>query len=690
MLNSEMLGWLGLPSVYLLCLASGVVVERRLPVNNLLQRILVVFTLGAAQLVLAVQGLSLGKHLSGAALIWGNLVLSALVAGAARFWPPAAEHEPWAKLWAESWTELRAQPREPVSLVFLAVAAGALLFQIGLGAAVIPISDIYHFEMPLYWRQNHSIAPFPIDDPRIVTVAFVGEALALPGYLYTNSGVMFVLLTLMAGALCLGVIFALAHRLGCGAAASACAAAIALGFSQFTEFFLSVRAGTYLAALWSGAGLLLLLDARPRGSLSKPGLTLAGYSLFTFVMACGAKNSITLLAPAYLVCAVLCFRSLFCRWQVLLAWTLSGGIALLCSGVPWNNLQNFRWFGNLKGPQLIQETVSSDFGPRAVWTRIARGTVLLAMDTIFVPKSLRPAYGKVGRTAVRCLGGQDTLREDGGFYGFGETAVAPQGGLGLLGILFFLPAAALALVRSVGFWRSGPGLPDAHRFNTALLLFMVVASFVVCHAVFRWESIGLLRLMPAFSILAAPLCALLLVKRWPKLVALVLLLVSTLMFLTSDLAMVGRRLEKASGMRLLQWVNRLAKEHSYRVECQSFGAPPVPLLVREDYSSRELLQAFLRTVPQPATIGFIGHDNFESYYLFGHHFGNRLVSLTDCRTPGQILDPAEKPRFLVISACDAQKRAWASRHDYRSIFEATTNQTCLLAGFERRASPKTP
>ena len=51
--------------IYLMCLISGAAVESRFSVNNLLERILVVFTLAAAQLLIAIQCLSLVTRLGG-------------------------------------------------------------------------------------------------------------------------------------------------------------------------------------------------------------------------------------------------------------------------------------------------------------------------------------------------------------------------------------------------------------------------------------------------------------------------------------------------------------------------------------------------------------------------------------------------------------------------------------------------
>jgi hypothetical protein len=240
----------GLVLIYLLCLTSGVWCESRLPLNNLLERVLMVFTLAAGQLLLAIQCLSLVAWLTGSGLIVANVLFTLLFAGLSRLWPPADKRLPWKILMTNTWQEFAAQRREILVLTLLAIALVSIVIHCSLGAWMVPIGDPYHIEMPLFWIQNHSIAHFPIENPRVNTTAFVGEALTLPGYMYFHTSAMLVVISFGAGILSLGIVFTLARRMGCSVGASLCAAAITTGFTDFALTFLTVTDGNYLAGMW--------------------------------------------------------------------------------------------------------------------------------------------------------------------------------------------------------------------------------------------------------------------------------------------------------------------------------------------------------------------------------------------------------------------------------------------------------
>jgi hypothetical protein len=198
--------------VYLLCLITGAGMESRLSLNNLLERIVVVFTLAAGQLLIAVQGLSLIVRLDGVWLISANALLTALCIGVVWFWPPATGRISWRTLLDRNGREIAAQKKEPLVLLLLALALVDTVIHCLLGAAMIPMGDSYHYEMPLFWVQHQTIDHFPVNNPRINCISFLAEALTMPGFMYLHSSVMFVAISFGAGVLCLGVVFALPLR----------------------------------------------------------------------------------------------------------------------------------------------------------------------------------------------------------------------------------------------------------------------------------------------------------------------------------------------------------------------------------------------------------------------------------------------------------------------------------------------
>jgi hypothetical protein len=673
----------GLLLIYLLCLTSGACCESRLSLDNLLERILMVFTLAAGQLLLAIQCLSLVTWLTASGLIVANVLFTLLFVGLSRLWPPADERRSWKILLVNVRQEFAAHRGEPLVLVLLAVALVSIVIHCALGAWMVPNGDPYHIEMPLYWIQNHSIAHFPIENPRVNTTAFLGEALTLPGFMYFHTSAMMVVTSFGAGILSLGIVFSLARRMGCSVGASLCAAAITTGFTDFALTFLTVTNGNYLAGMWAGASLWFLINSRPSESLAKPQLTRLGCSVFCFLMACGAKNTIPLLAPLYLIALVATLGGFLFKRSAILTLGLCGGIALLCSGVLWSYLSNKLWYGNARGPEFMQNHITREFGFRPVWTRLSRGAVLMVFDTVWVPKPTQKAYADVCGKAVRLLGGQEQLGEDEIFYNFEEKTRTSLKGCGLVGIAFLLPGMAVGLKRCLGKKRFAGNQTGSTRLNICLVLLFAFGSFAMCHAVLHWQSIGLLRLMPVFSLVGAPLCGLLLEKTWPRAVALGLLLLSTVMFLTFDLSMVGRRLSGADENILFKMITRLEKKHSITFKYQWSGRAPQELLVHEDYTCREICQQFLEGIAQPTVIGFAGGVNSDTRWLFGRDWRNKIIPLVDDRKPDQLLEPPEDVEYLVFSAYHySDPHEWALKHNYSPLFRIIDDD-CVFVAFKK-------
>jgi hypothetical protein len=671
----------GFTLIYLLCLASGVSIASRLPLNNLLERTIVVVTAAAGQLLIAIQCLSLVTRLNGTWLIVANVLLTALVWGAAWFWSPPRDWISWRTLLTRGWQEITTQKKEPVVVLLLALALIATVVHCSLGALMIPLGDSYHYEMPLFWAQHQTLDHFPVNNPRINCISFLGEALTLPGFLYLHSSVMFAVITFVAALLGLGVVFALARSMGCSPGASAGAAAITLAFTDFALNFLVFEAGHYLLAMWVGASLLFLIGSRPSGNMSPQQLTRLGCSVFCFLMACGAKNTVVFLAPLYLTGLVAALERFIVKRQVILVMVLCGGLASLSSGLVWNYVSNQLWYGDSRGPKFMQGHLSGDFGFRAIWTRECRGAVLVALDTMWIPQSARAAYAGVCEKAVEILGGQGKLAEDNGFNTFNPEDRRPLKGCGWVGPLFLLPGLIIAAGRCLGIRRFMSGGTGSTRFAIALLLLFVVGSFVIPHAALRWQRIGLLRLMPAFSILAAPFCALVLERKWLRVAALAVLLASTAVFVTYDLSMIGRRFDTATQNRLFGKILRLGTQHGMTVQYQWKDQPPGTFFTAEDYTARGICQKFLEYVPSPTVIGYAGEVNGELVWLFGPGYRNKVIPLVDDRKPDQLLDPPADVEYVLVSGRRPEADAWASQQGFQPVFQAVSTNGSVAYWF---------
>lgn len=671
--------------VYCLCLVSGFSLERRLPLNSLVQRAVVIFTGAAAQLIFCLQILSWPRLLTAAGLFLANLAMTVLVLVTARFWRLHPARRAWGMLLGGAWRTLRHLKREPLALVTMCVAVAATAVHSALGALMILNADPYHFEMPLFWIQHRSILPFSVNDPRVCALSFAAEGLALPGYLYAHSPVAFAVLSAIGAFLSLGIVFSLSRRLGASPGAAACAAAILSGYTSFAVVFMTAQAAFFLAGMWAAASALFLIDSRTQGDPRRPEATRFAWSAACFAMACGVKNSTLLMAPVYLLAILILHRTSWLRPRLLAAATAAGMLGLIASGFIWNYASNRLWYGSWGGPTLLHEALSQERGPREVWTRVSRGTVLIAFDTICIPNSLQSRYVAFCRGVLKLVGARKELTEDTDFYGLPDRALAPRGGLGLLGIAFFLPGLGMAASR----WVRSPkvaGHPDSlDRLAAGVLVLMAVGAFVLCHTVMRWQSIGLLRLTPAFLVIGAPLAALLLEPRWAKAAALGLLTASTGMFLLFDLGLMVRRWDSGHGGAVAKLISRIQKDHALSVDYQWEREPPRSLVLRESYSSREVYQQLYERLKTPGIFGFIGGLNSGCYYLFGKNFENRVLPLVDARTPDRIADPPPEVQYVVFADGDDLAGGWPEALHFRPYFRVTSGSQCLFAVYQREA-----
>ena len=669
--------------VYGLCLISGVCLERRLPLNSLVQRVVMIFTGAAAQLIFSLQVLSLPRWLTGPGVLAANLCLTLVIFATARLGRSSPYRLPWGTVLANARRTGGEIRRAPLALGIAALAVGAIVVHNALGAYLIVHADPYHFEMPFFWMQHASLLPFPVSNPRVCALSFAAEGMALPGCLYAHTPAAFPVLCGVGALMSLAIVFSLARRLGASPAAAACAAGILTGYTQYAVTFVTAQAAFFLAGMWAAASALFLIESRAHGQGRQPEPARFLCSIACFALACGAKNSALLMAPFYLASLFLLFRGRWLQPRLLATAILIGGLGLACSGVIWNYASNRLWYGHSGGPQLLQEALSRERQPRAVWTRLSRAGVLIALDTIWIPNSLQHTYVSLCRGVIKAVGAQPELAEDNDFYGLPDRALAPRAGLGLLGIAFFLPGLAVGIACWVRPDRPGAPARGLGPQAGAVLVLMAAGSFVLCHVVMRWQSIGLLRLCPGFMVVGAALAARLLERRWTRGAALGLLALSSALFFLFDLGLAARRWDGTHHGESRNPLARLQHDHEQAVEYQWADAPPQPLRLREAYSTYEIYDKLFEQAHQPEVFAFVGGQNAACFYLFGRHFENRVIPLVDARTPDRIAEPPPEVQYVVFGEADARAKDWAAARHFQAFFRVTKGDECVFAVYQR-------
>lgn len=668
-------------------LAAALVLESRLLLNNVVERVAMIFSLAAGLLVLSVQVLSLAICLNGPGMILAGAASLGVAFCFSLIWRRPVNRVSWQELIKSTRAGLASAKDGRFALSLLLAAMGLIALNAVAGAFMIPLGDPYHAEMPLFWIQNQSIAPFFTYDPRITCTSFVGEVLGFPGYLFCHGGGASLVAVWVAGCLSLGVVFSLARSLGCSPRASAITAALLLGIHGWQQYFFEADAAMCLSGLWVGASVLFLMKCADAGELSREALTRLGCSACCFILGCGAKNTTIFLAPFILLALAVVLRRRLLAAKVLGILALWGLVALLCSGVPWNYAWNYRGYGNFSGPLALQGHLSSERSASSVWTRCCRGAVLLAFDVPWLPHSAYKSYQTCCQKTVRLMGGKNVLAEDEPNL-FNFQSLKPGAGIGLIGPLIVLPAFIYGAMLG---WRqkslAGPATRRRGLQNFWLLLLLVSGYAFLCHVFLRWQDIGLWRLMPADIVLAVPVCGLLLEKRLGQIMALSVACLTLVFSWAGNLSMISNRFDLEHNRIVQQIFQKLGKQPRITVECQWENGPPQTAILHEPYNNREITLMFLERARHPAVIVLVGEFCSDAYYFFGPDLSNRIIPLEVASLPEHFLESAGHADYMVFDQClnldPAEQTLWAGQHGFRPFLRVNQQGRCLFLSFQK-------
>ena len=577
---------------------------------------------------------------------------------------------------ARAWRATAARLRHPIAKLGWSGLSGltALLGFLGLAFLNHPAGDLYHLQMPHYWVQHQSIAPFHAPNGRVTAFAFLTQTLRIPFLLY--AGVDCVHLILCASAL-IGLALTtreLARRLGATPSVATATALVTVSCTPFATALAYGALDSLLGALWFSGSVLLLLPERTdlrdpdAGCGEHPGTVpsardqraLLGpvpLSIFLACMAFGAKNTFVLMAPLYAIALLILVPLRVLRAQ-LARCTVAASVGLVASGVVWNYTANLLFHGDPRGPATIVAHMA-DLSPLSIWTRLGRGVATL-LDPTWLPISARPAWTSISRTLLEALGAARSLADDQGYYTFVADRIPFRLGLGPAGPLLLAPALAAGALVASGRMRPPTATHaktqgDGRRASGALLL-LGCGGFVVCHGLLRWQPIGLYRLMLPTIAVAGALVAHLLRRRSLYALALALYAGNLILLSAMYLGLAGRKHDLTDPVS--RRLRRLQRDHSRQVTIETPAQPPRPITVRERYSKRELYEQLMATLPAPLSIGVIAGPNSEAYYAAGPAKQNRLVPLVGAGGAPLLPDAAARARSLdIIVVEDAAPRA---------------------------------
>jgi hypothetical protein len=653
-------------------MATGLILVTLLRLPTSFLRWAFAIGIASAQLILSIQFLSLFDRLHATELLWTNLALTAVVmalatwrvrAGLAKFGPPQTV----------TFREFRSEVGI-LNLLLAGVCIVTALILLVVASAVFPANDPYHLEMCLFWSQNGSIGTFPVHDPRIVSLVFASEAMALPGFLYSRSSALFILHTAVAGALCTWAVYVIARAIGGGRKHAFTAALVFAASTPLLNAIWGAKSDFLLSAYWLAVSLLCIFEG---ASDRRRVVLLLGCSAFAFVMGCGAKNTILIHGPAYGILLLLHLRRDVFRPSLFVSMAAAGVVGAIASGMLWSYVQNYQWFADWRGHSYVKATLAKDYDARSVWTRLCRSVVTLAYDVGWLPNSCQPGFAKATDQTIQLLGGASVLPEDDQFYEMDLATFKPGAGMGIIGPSVFVPSLLVALWLVVR-GNSARGSPEGERLR-ALVIF-VILSFLVFYTVLRTQKIGVIRLMLSSVLLAMPLCCFFARFRIGALVCMAAAVFSASLNLAHGLSFAAYR-HQIPSLAKLAALKRIPPE---TIQIQWGAAVPQPLTLREPYSNRELYALAFEQIPKGATVGFVGEYQSEGYPCFGPDFTNVVVPLNDCRSKS-VAKPSDDVGYIVVEHRDLRVIEPAAFYGFDRVFEATRDGGTLFAFFKRRS-----
>ena len=664
--------------LYALLLGSGVIIASRLSLRTLIGCILMIFAFGTAQLLLSIQFLSLFRQLNETSLLLLNIFVCAALWLALRKRPKLWRHDSKSRL-VEGLSFAKANRLEAS---ILSLAAASVLASSLVASFTYPFGDIYHYTMPLFWRQHASILPFPVHDPRVIGVVFGSEGVCFPGFLYARSGAICSVVSGAAALMSIWLVIAISRQLGASPRASTCAGAMIAGFGPVSVALFGAAADVLLSAMWFSASVYFLLASRRFDKSGPQSLELA-CSVFCLLLGCGTKNVVLLQGPSWLLAALLLHGRQLFNLTSLRTLVATGVLGLVASGVMWSYISNAAWFGDFRGGRELKDTVSTDMQPRAIWTRTLRAAVTTALDVIWLPSRWRESYSNVVVRTVRSLGGSDQLREDHGFYSFAEPGPRPGMGIGLLGPCVFIPGVLAPLFGCFLGKKYRASAPPAFP-TAAVLALLTLGSFVTICIVLRWQSIGTTRLMTSALVAAVPLTALLLDRTWMRLPAMALLVACLGLYSFAGAGNAIWRLDLAERSPVHATIARLQNDHSLTVDYRWWDGRTGSLKLREDFTRRQIYEFMFTRMTQPTAIAFAGSFNTEAFYLFGEGFSNRVSSLVDSRKQQTLLPPPSGTQYVVLDESDFTTSERTLFNDFEAWLEVRQEGKPFFFVFKKR------
>ena len=94
-------------------------------------------------------------------------------------------------------------------------------------------------------------------------------------------------------------------------------------------------------------------------------------------------------------------------------------------------------------------------------------------------------------------------------------------------------------------------------------------------------------------------------------------------------------------------ISKLQNNHALLLDYRWNDSDLQSLVVREDWSIREVYQLLLTRIPPGSACAFLGGFNSEELHLFGRDFSNKVFSLRDYRAADRLLPVPPEVDYII-------------------------------------------
>ncbi|WP_141266830.1 hypothetical protein [Thermodesulfovibrio sp. Kuro-1] len=274
-------------------------------------------------------------------------------------------------------------------LIWLIISYSITLITIAATAWLnFPMADSYHWEMPYYWIKHETIKPFIVLNFRITSFSFLHEAQFVPFYTFFKKAELTFLVSAFCFILLPFVIREMAINIGFSREASIFAAFIT---TSFTIIIYSYYFGSndISKSFWILVSIYFALEYINKNDKR---LLLVIISVLSFCVALGIKNTTVILLPIYLAICILMIKCSPNKLKTFYIIFLSFIFGFLASTTVWLYLNNYLWYGDLRGFKENYLTAIGNLDYLSIKGRIVRGILYMVSDFGYLPKKLNLYY----------------------------------------------------------------------------------------------------------------------------------------------------------------------------------------------------------------------------------------------------------------------------------------------------------